>query len=111
RDKDAANIQRLFPLAIQTGSINPKYLARKVVETMDETVDLEDAILDGMPSILAMNEQAAQGQPPTGDPAMAPSAQGGAAPAPPPSAPAAHHGGGPGPMHPAPHAGNGQPLP
>lgn len=112
RDKDAANIQRLFPLAIQTGSISPKYLARKVVETMDETVDLEDAILDGMPSILAMNEAAKGGaQAPSGDPALAPGAQGGAAPAPPPSAPAAHQGGGPGPVHPAPHAGNGVPLP
>jgi hypothetical protein len=110
RDRDAANIERLFPLAIQTGEIRPGYLAEKVVETMDETVDLEDAILEGMPSILALNAMAKGGgammgapgggdaPPPSGNPASDPTQQGGAPPAPQQS------GGGPGTSFPAPDA-------
>lgn len=84
RDKDAANIERLMPFALQTGSIKPSYLAGKVVTLMDETVDLEDAILDGLPSIMSMNAAAKNaaggpgmgGEQPTGDPASDPNQQG-----------------------------------
>jgi hypothetical protein len=110
RDRDAANIERLFPLAIQTGEIRPGYLAEKVVETMDETVDLEDAILEGMPSILALNAMAkgggammgapGGGDTPTGNPATDPTSQTGA-PAP------QQGGGGPGTSFPAPDASGG----
>lgn len=103
RDRDAAIVERLFPLAVQTGDIRPGYLAKTVVQLMDEAVDLEDAILDGLPSILALNELAKGALPgpaagggmpgsdtPTGDPATDPNQQDGAAPAP------AVGGGGPG---------------
>ena len=120
RDRDAAILERLFPLAVQTGAIKPTYLAKHLVQLMDETVDMEDAILDGLPSILALNEAAKAGmtamqQPagpvapggggmpgggatPTGDPATDPSQQGNPAPAP------MMPGGGPGDSFPAPNA-------
>lgn len=90
RDRDAAAFERIMPIAVQVPGINPAWLAKKTAELLDEAVDLDDALLDGIPSVLAMNSQlknlgvpgqpAAAGgpseaQPPTGNPATDPDAQ------------------------------------
>lgn len=117
RDRDAALLERLYPLAVQTGSISPKWLATKVVQLMDETVDLEEAILADMPPILALTEAAKAaltpaapaapggtgltggGDTPTGNPETAPAMQGA-----PGMAPMMGGGGGPPATYPAPDA-------
>jgi hypothetical protein len=55
RAQDIANLERIAPIATQVPGINPMFLARKVVEAIDDTIDLDEAILDGMPSLIALN--------------------------------------------------------
>lgn len=80
REREAAAFERVVPMALQIPGINPKFMARKAVELMDDAVDIEDAILDGVPSILSMNallkSSAAAPTPSTGDPRSDPGAQG-----------------------------------
>lgn len=84
RDRDAANFERIMPLLSQVPGINPMWLAKHGVQLMDETVDLEDALLEGIPSLTAMNAAiknvqsgAAPGGEATGDPRTDPTLQGG----------------------------------
>jgi hypothetical protein len=53
--QEIANIERIGPIAMQIPGIQPGYLGRKVVELLDDAVDLEEAVLDGVPSIQAIN--------------------------------------------------------
>lgn len=83
REREAAAFERIVPMALQIPGINPKFMARKAVELMDDAVDIEDAILDGVPSILAMNALLKSGPPAigaptasTGDPRSDPAQQG-----------------------------------
>ena len=69
-----ANMERLMPFALQTGEISPKWLARKLVEQMDDTVELDEAMLSGALPILAM---ARMTQPPAANPMNDPTNQGG----------------------------------
>ena len=41
-------------------------MARKVVETLDSGIDMAEALLDGAPSIIAMNASAKAAQAPAG---------------------------------------------
>lgn len=83
REREAAAFERIVPLAIQIPGINPQFMAKKAVELMDDAVDVEDAILDGLPSIMSMNallKSTAAGPgaptPSTGDPRSDPAQQG-----------------------------------
>ena len=63
--QDLANMERATPLLVQIPGINPVWLARKLLETLDDTnLDLDEALVSGLPSILALNAMA--GRPPTG---------------------------------------------
>lgn len=76
---DVANFERLAPLLIQTPGIKPEFLARHAVRVLDDRLDVDEAIADGMPSITALNAmagKAAAGQPGTGDPQTDPAQQG-----------------------------------
>ena len=55
RQLEIANFERMAPLLLQIPGIQPEFLARKALERLDETMELEDAYLDGLPSIIAMN--------------------------------------------------------
>jgi hypothetical protein len=70
---EAAKFERLYPLLVQVPGITPRWLAEKAVTLADDDVDLDEAIAEGLPSIVAMNQAA---RPNTGDPATEPSAQG-----------------------------------
>ena len=72
--QDIANFERMAPTLVQTPGISPSWFARKQLEMLDANIDLEEAILEGMPSILALNALAGQ---PT-DPASVAPGQGGA---------------------------------
>lgn len=50
-----ANMERLMPYMLQIPNLDPMWLLRQLVEKLDDTIDIDDAILDGMPSIMAQN--------------------------------------------------------
>lgn len=68
-----ANIERLAPYIIQTPGLSPTWWLKLMLEEMDDGFDIEEAIADGVPSIIAMNSQSQVG---TGDPATDPNMQG-----------------------------------
>lgn len=74
QSRDAATFERVYPLLVQVPGISPRWLAEKAIKIADDDADLEDAIIDGIPSIIAQNAMA---QPATGDPASDPTQQGG----------------------------------
>ena len=60
---ELAKLERAMPFLIQLAGINPKVLAKKYSELLD--IDEEELIVDGMPSIIAINaiaQQQAQAQ-------------------------------------------------
>lgn len=71
--QEIANFERLAPTLLQIPGITPEWLAKEALRRMDDSLDLTEALTDGMPSITAMN--AAQ-RPGTGDPATDPAQQG-----------------------------------
>ena len=100
--QDLANFERIAPYLMQIPNLNPVSIANYVVKLVDEKIDRTQFILEGMPSITALNGMA---QPSTGDPLSDPNAQGGQGGAnaaqPPGQAP------GPQPAYPAPSDGGG----
>lgn len=72
--QDLANFERAAPFLLQIPGVTPEWLARHVLKLVDERIDLEQAVGEGLPSIVAMNQQA---QPATGDSRTDPSQQGG----------------------------------
>lgn len=74
QSRDAATFERVYPLLVQVPGVSPRWLAEKAIRIADDDADLEDAIIDGIPSIIAQNAMA---QPATGDPASDPTQQGG----------------------------------
>jgi hypothetical protein len=76
---ELANLERAAPTILQIPGISPDWFGKQVLERLDETgLDIEEAIAEGMPSMIAMNQMAGNPQPATGDPASDPSQQGGA---------------------------------
>lgn len=77
---ELANMERGIPYLIQIGGINPMTLARRYGDLLD--LDVEELIVEGMPSIVALNamasKQGGQVQPGTGDTATDPASQGNA---------------------------------
>jgi hypothetical protein len=51
-----AKLERLAPHIEQAPNLNPTWWLRKLVQEVDDTIELEEAILDGMPSIVSMNQ-------------------------------------------------------
>lgn len=76
---DVANFERMAPLLLQVPGINPTTLARHGVRTIDDKSDVDEWLIEGNPSITALNALAgkpAATQPATGDPATNPGSQG-----------------------------------
>lgn len=72
---DLANMERAGPMLMQVPGMNPKVLAERYCEPLD--IDMEEAYVEGLPSIQAMNAMAGKAQASTGDPATNPDDQGG----------------------------------
>lgn len=72
--RDAANFERVAPTLLQVPGISPAWLGKKALSLLDDNADYEDAIIDGLPSMMAQN---AMVQPSTGNPATDPNQQGG----------------------------------
>lgn len=71
--QEIAKLERLTPLLVQLPGVNPEWLARMSIKTLDPRVNLEEAFTYGLPSITAMNRLSQVG---TGDPATDPGQQG-----------------------------------
>jgi hypothetical protein len=82
--------EKLAPILMQLPGINPIALAKEAIKRLDDRLDIDELIAEGMPSITAQNG-AASGPPQTGPEGLLPGAQGpqGAnnAPKPPPPSP------------------------
>lgn len=74
RSRDLANFERAAPTLLQTPGIDPEWFAKFQLKLLGDTIDYEDAITSGLPSITSLNRQSQVG---TGDPATDPNAQGG----------------------------------
>ena len=72
--QDAATFERLYPLFLQVPGVNPRWLLEQALRIADDDTDLEDAFIDGLPSITAQNSAK---QIATGDPESDPNSQGG----------------------------------
>lgn len=55
RQLDIANFERMAPILLQLPGIKPEWLAEKMIERLDDGLDLEEAFLSGLPSVVAMN--------------------------------------------------------
>lgn len=77
---EISNWQQMLPYLIQMPGLSSDWLAKESIKRLDDTLDLTDAFMSGMPSIVAQNAlaqgAAAQVQPGTGTPATDPNAQG-----------------------------------
>lgn len=69
-----ANMERGMPFITMLPNINPTPLAREYLELLD--IDLEDAIAEGMPSVVALNQMAGRNSQAGGDPRSDPNQQG-----------------------------------
>jgi len=83
RAAELANLERAAPTVLQVPGISPVWFARQVLERLDDSIDVSEAIVEGLPSIVAMNQMARSAaggaaQMATGDPATDPAQQGGA---------------------------------
>jgi hypothetical protein len=68
------NWKQMLPFLLQMGSIPPTWLARETLRRLDDKMDLTEAVVDGIPAIVAQNRGA---QVSTGNPETDPSQQGG----------------------------------
>lgn len=53
--QEIANFERIAPLLMQIPGISPEWLAKQAITRLDDRMDISDAIMAGVPSIIAMN--------------------------------------------------------
>lgn len=70
---EVKNWQMMLPFLVQMPGIDPVWIARETIRRLDDKLDVTEAIMAGIPSIVAQNAQA---QPGPADPAADPAAQG-----------------------------------
>ena len=71
--QEAATFERLYPLLLQIPGITPRWLAERAIKIADDNVTIEDAFVEGIPSIIMQNRMA---QLPPGDAQNDPQNQG-----------------------------------
>lgn len=71
--QDIANFERMAPTLMQIGGIKPLWLAKQALMRLDDSLDLDEALLEGLPSMIAQNGMM---QASTGDPSSDPNQQG-----------------------------------
>lgn len=75
RAQQIANFERVAPFLLQIPGVSPQWAAEYVLKILDDGLDIQDALISGLPSMVAMNANA---QPGTGDPGTDPASQGAA---------------------------------
>ena len=71
------NIERIIPFLIQIPGIDPKFLGKELLKRLDDKMDLTEAIIDKLPSIVAQNMMQGAKAQAQGRGGKAPEAQGG----------------------------------
>lgn len=71
--QEIRNMKDIGPLLLQVGSIPPEFLAREMLRRFDDRLDLTEAVVAGVPAIVAQNRMA---QPAQGNPENDPASQG-----------------------------------
>tara|TARA_Y100000310_G_scaffold340635_1_gene437141 strand:- start:791 stop:2899 length:2109 start_codon:yes stop_codon:yes gene_type:complete len=56
RAQELQNIERIIPFLIQIPGIDPKFLAKELLSRLDDKMDLAEAMVESLPSIIAMNQ-------------------------------------------------------
>jgi hypothetical protein len=56
--QEIANAERVYPLLMQIPGINPEFLARELLRRLDDRLDLDEAFMSMLPSVIAMNGMA-----------------------------------------------------
>ena len=79
RAAELQNIERIMPFLLQIPGIDPSWLAKELLKRLDDKLDITQAIVEKIPSIVSMNQTQGEG---TGDPALAGPPSGGASNAP-----------------------------
>ena len=92
---EMSNMQMMLPFLLQMPAIDPVWLAKEVLRRMDDKMDLTAAIVAGIPSVVAQNQQAVSDIATGGDPMSDPGAQGGEGAMNAPAAPRGEGGSGP----------------
>jgi hypothetical protein len=85
------NFERLAPILMQIPGVKPQFLAKEAIKRMDDKIDTDEAVAEGLPSVMSMNGgKSMQGPAGAGNPeAQGPKGAGNnpAAPQPSPSSP------------------------
>jgi hypothetical protein len=53
--RELQNFERLAPILMQLPGVTPTWMAKQAIKRLDDSVDVDEAIADGAPSILAIN--------------------------------------------------------
>ena len=56
RAAELRNIERIIPFLIQIPGIDPGFLAKELLKRLDDKLDFNQAIVEQIPSIVAMNQ-------------------------------------------------------
>jgi hypothetical protein len=66
--QELQNFERLAPILMQLPGIKPTFLVKQALTRLDDKVDIDEAVADGLPSITSMNGAKMPGLPGVGDP-------------------------------------------
>jgi hypothetical protein len=66
--QELQNFERLAPILMQIPGIKPNFLAKEALKRMDDKVNVDEAVAEGLPSVTAMNGGKLPGMPGQGDP-------------------------------------------
>jgi len=67
--QELQNFERLAPVLMQIPGIKPQFLAKEALKRMDDKVDVDEAVAEGLPSVTSMNGGKLPGMPGQANPA------------------------------------------
>ena len=66
--QEMQNFQQMAPIIMQLPGVKPSFMVKQALQRMDDKVDIDEAVADGLPSITSMNSGKIPGLPGQGDP-------------------------------------------
>ena len=66
--QELQNFERLAPILMQLPGVKPSFLVKQALTRLDDKVDIDEAVADGLPSVTSMNGAKMPGLPGVGDP-------------------------------------------
>jgi hypothetical protein len=68
--QELQNFERLAPILMQLPGVKPSFLVKQAIQRMDDKIDVDEAVADGLPSVQAMNGGKMPGMPGQGIPGL-----------------------------------------